>query len=1307
MAELKNKLSIDVGDFVSGLQKAEKSTETLVDKLKDITGAVKESGDAAQEASGSFDLWNTAVGSAIGGGVASVIQGAASKIIDFGKVAFDEYKKLDTSINNIGTLGVEAAGLSLDEFKRLATELSTSLPDTAGNIANGIYNAISAGITGTEEEIAGFVEIAGKVAVAGLSDTNTAVNALTSVVNAYGLGVEGADQVSNTFFAAIKAGKTSFEELNAGLANVVPAASAAGVGFDEVAGSIAKLTTVGIPTSQATTQLRSAIIELQKPSKPLADALAKIGLDASNMAAELAKPREQGGGLVNVLQRLEKSAAETGQSMTQIFSSSEAASAALSLTGKNAESTNQILKNVSADIQDNVAGKAFDAAAKSIDVQLKIFQNNIQAAFNSIFSAVIPVIETVLGIFTDVLGPAIGDFVDSIGQYFSNLGSILQPILAVVGGVIIGSIVNALNVVINALTAVYDIANNTFSAVVEAVRPLAEAFGLVGDESEESTDYVAAFKEALTVIGEVIKTVADILVGAFKIAIELATIPLSLIAEVAASVVDWFGSLFSETKDVSKAMGDSVPFIDQVRNVLDLVQKGAQGVINVFGVVKQTIIDVAKAIANLDFAAVLESLTGFGDKASAAYAKAFETKPVEDQTKTVEENTAAADENAAAQNKVADGLDKKGKSAKKAGDNIAKLTGELRKLQLAEEKAAEIEAANTIADATARQLAILEIEKKYARIGLEEELAAIKGNSKEAILQREILNAKLLAIDRDYEKKKQKVVSAENTKQFDQELALRKRTNESIKKLNSELVASLQEQVGLGNVGAVAQLVAANRAAIDQELSASIDAVTESTPEFKAGLDEIRRQLSVGLIDTDAARVQADLLRQTILERLLAVPGDSDQFAVEIRKLYDDAAESVREAEAAVLDSAEESRIRRISSDLLRDIALRVREIEKERDLLLENTELTEEQRKTIQDAYSDQIEAARRGPLRDFGTALEGILQTVESFTFDFNVEEAVAASDEIKKKQEEINDALRSGEISYQDAIERLNELESAAEQTQSVLSQALTQALQATAESAREQVRLSLDAYATLQAESRKVAQDETLTADQKRAELISISEKMAEQQTDIYAQIGLQAASAFASAVASGEDAFKSLVLIALDALQALIPIFTAQIFGINAASPNPANAFSFGAAGIAAAAATTAILQGLVAAARASVAGFKDGGYTGNVGVNDVAGVVHGREFVVNARATSKYRSILEAMNSGKPVDIMAKDRNSGKYLDLNGGVSSMVSIMSDVRDRLDRIPDQAFTKQQVGLDVSLDERLYEKQRFRKQVRGLR
>ena len=70
-------------------------------------------------------------------------------------------------------------------------------------------------------------------------------------------------------------------------------------------------------------------------------------------------------------------------------------------------------------------------------------------------------------------------------------------------------------------------------------------------------------------------------------------------------------------------------------------------------------------------------------------------------------------------------------------------------------------------------------------------------------------------------------------------------------------------------------------------------------------------------------------------------------------------------------------------------------------------------------------------------------------------------------------------------------------------------------------------------------------------------------------------------------------------------------------------------------------AAAAALQVAQAASIKSVnmSGFKSGGYTGNVGVNDVAGVVHGQEYVLNAEATKRVgRGTLDALNNGGTLE---------------------------------------------------------------------
>lgn len=57
----------------------------------------------------------------------------------------------------------------------------------------------------------------------------------------------------------------------------------------------------------------------------------------------------------------------------------------------------------------------------------------------------------------------------------------------------------------------------------------------------------------------------------------------------------------------------------------------------------------------------------------------------------------------------------------------------------------------------------------------------------------------------------------------------------------------------------------------------------------------------------------------------------------------------------------------------------------------------------------------------------------------------------------------------------------------------------------------------------------------------------------------------------------------------------------------------------------------------IQAIRSTGTGFMIGGYTGDGGRSQVAGVVHGQEYVLNASATRRNRSILDAMNSGATI----------------------------------------------------------------------
>lgn len=122
----------------------------------------------------------------------------------------------------------------------------------------------------------------------------------------------------------------------------------------------------------------------------------------------------------------------------------------------------------------------------------------------------------------------------------------------------------------------------------------------------------------------------------------------------------------------------------------------------------------------------------------------------------------------------------------------------------------------------------------------------------------------------------------------------------------------------------------------------------------------------------------------------------------------------------------------------------------------------------------------------------------------------------------------------------------------------------------------------------------------------------------------------------------------------------------------------ANIATLGSAGAIGVASTTAALSVAKALPLAFAAGFSEGGYTGNGGVNDIAGVVHGQEFVMDAQTTRRIGvSNLEALRNGSLALSNGASVNGGqsggitvKIENYASGVSHEVEQISETEIRI-------------------------------------
>mgnify|MGYP000031288283 FL=1 len=147
-----------------------------------------------------------------------------------------------------------------------------------------MYQAISASVD-TGDAIA-FMETATKAAVGGFTDNATAVDGLTSVLNAYGMEASHVDEIANQMLITQNLGKTTFGELAASIGQVAPVASALGVSTEELLSSLAVTTAQGLGTSEAITALKASMSNIIKPSKEAAEAAEALGIDFSVSAVQ-------------------------------------------------------------------------------------------------------------------------------------------------------------------------------------------------------------------------------------------------------------------------------------------------------------------------------------------------------------------------------------------------------------------------------------------------------------------------------------------------------------------------------------------------------------------------------------------------------------------------------------------------------------------------------------------------------------------------------------------------------------------------------------------------------------------------------------------------------------------------------------------------------------------------------------------------------------------------------------------------------------------------------------------------------------
>ncbi len=304
---------VEIGGTVAPLRTALRGAARLV---KGFVGSVKAAARGVARAGAAMARAFVAVGRAIGRaaarlkafagmaarrailGLGAALGLATREAVEFQNAMFEVWSIMKTS---------QTAGR---QIVRQVRDLAVEFAKSPTEMAKALYQTISAGVTDAADAM--FVlRTASKAAVGGLTSTFAAVDALTTVMNSYGMSVSNATKISDMMFTAVREGKTTFAELSSSVGNVASLASQAGVQFGELMAAVATLTKGGIRTDTAMTSLRQTIVSIISPGAEAVKTAKRIGLEfnamglrAKGLGKFLAEVKRRVGGNVEVMATL-------------------------------------------------------------------------------------------------------------------------------------------------------------------------------------------------------------------------------------------------------------------------------------------------------------------------------------------------------------------------------------------------------------------------------------------------------------------------------------------------------------------------------------------------------------------------------------------------------------------------------------------------------------------------------------------------------------------------------------------------------------------------------------------------------------------------------------------------------------------------------------------------------------------------------------------------------------------------------------------------------------------------------------------
>jgi TP901 family phage tail tape measure protein len=343
---------------------------------------------------------NMDVFAAIGIGAALAFKKAAREAYNFSR-------DFEHSMLEVSTISQMVAN-NIDGISDRIVDMSKELPDTAIGLSKALYQIASAGYAGAESF--DILEQSSRLAVASVTDTFTAADAITSVMNAYGDAVSGAAEVSDKLFTIVRLGKTTMRELGPDITTVTGLAAQAGITFDELSGIIAESVKT-LKTPIAMTGIRGILSAIISPTEQASEKAKELGVNFSIAAV-------QAQGFESWMKDLIKATGGSTEALSQLFPNIRGLTGLLSIMSDEGNKLSRTMAEIA--ISAGATDAAFDTMMESTVNQIKILANNVTAKLKPLGDWILKFVGNTAESMNRFFG-LMDDELYSVGKNYSSL----------------------------------------------------------------------------------------------------------------------------------------------------------------------------------------------------------------------------------------------------------------------------------------------------------------------------------------------------------------------------------------------------------------------------------------------------------------------------------------------------------------------------------------------------------------------------------------------------------------------------------------------------------------------------------------------------------------------------------------------------------------------------------------------------------------------------------------------------------------------------------------------------------------------